>query len=771
MTLSSKFISATAVTSTFDAPIPAPYIRKKVLINEKAAKAQLSVCGLGFYRLFLDGNEITKGHMSPYISNSDNIIDYDVYDLTEKLTVGEHVFGFILGNGMQDCFGGFVWDFEQASFRTSPKLAFCLELTDKDGNVCEIEADESCKCADSPIIFNDLRYGEEYDASKEINGWAELSFDDSGWKNVISVETPKGEKRICLANPILETQRLDPVDIHPDTFTSRFRNDFSMSGYLYDFGVNAAGIPLLKIKGKKGQKIEMLFGEHILPNGHFTVDNLTFNYAHFAHLPFYTQKDTYICKGEGIEEWSPSFTYHGYRYVLVSGITEEQATKDLLQYRVMNTELNEIGNFSCSDPILNKLQKMVRVATLANFYHFPTDCPHREKNGWTADAALSVEHTLLNLTPENNYKEWEAHLCAALNEAGALPGIVPTGGWGFHWGNGPAWDQALLVIPYMLYRYRGDIECAKSALPSLLRYVKYLTTRIDDRGLLEFGLGDWCSPVERFVPSFQYRGPLVVTDSILAMDICEKTAFLFDKTGDKEGAEFCSNVASSLKKAIREHLIDFNTMTAYGLGTCTPGSQTSQAMAIFYGIFTEEERPEAVKVLVRKLKEEKDHIDTGVLGAKVIFHVLSDNGYADYAYKVMTDPVFPSYGEVARRGDTAMPECFMPYDFSNSVPSLNHHFFGDISAWFIKAIAGINLNPDAENIHYVNIAPHFISDLTHAEAFHVAPDGKIEVKWERIGENQITLNLTIPENMTYDLTLSDGWTVKEQNGTVYTVVK
>ena len=217
---------------------------------------------------------------------------------------------------------------------------------------------------------------------------------------------------------------------------------------------------------REGQKIEMLFGEHILPNGQFTVDNLTFNYAHFAHLPFYTQKDTYICKGEGIEEWSPSFTYHGYRYVLVSGITEEQATKDLLQYRVMNTELNEIGNFSCSDPILNKLQKMVRVATLANFYHFPTDCPHREKNGWTADAALSVEHTLLNLTPENNYKEWEAHLCAALNEAGALPGIVPTGGWGFHWGNGPAWDQALLVIPYMLYKYRGDIECAKSALPS-----------------------------------------------------------------------------------------------------------------------------------------------------------------------------------------------------------------------------------------------------------------------------------------------------------------
>jgi alpha-L-rhamnosidase len=323
----------------------------------------------------------------------------------------------------------------------------------------------------------------------------------------------------------------------------------------------------------------------------------------------------------------------------------------------------------------------------------------------------------------------------------------------------------------MLYRYRGDLECAKMALPSLLRYIKYLTTRMDDRGLLEFGLGDWCSPANRFFPVNQYRGPLVVTDSLITMEICERTAFLFDKVGDKENAEFCANIAASIKEAVRKHLINFETMTAYGVGTATPGSQTSQAMAIAYGIFTEEEKPEAVKVLVRKLKEEHDHIDTGVLGARVIFHVLSENGYADYAYKVMTDPVFPSYGEVARRGDTAFPEAFMPLDYSHGVPSLNHHFFGDVSAWFIKAIAGINVNPDANNIHYVKIAPHFIADLTHAEAYHIAPDGKIEVKWERSGENEITLTAVIPENMSFDLELCDGWTVKEKKGNTYIITK
>ena len=771
MTLSNKFISATTAMSTFEAPVPAPHIRKTIVIDKMITKASLSVCGLGFYRLFFDGKEITKGHLSPYVSNSDDIIDYDIYDLTEKMTLGKHVLGFILGNGMQDCFGGFVWNFDVAKFRSAPKLAFCLTLTDENGVCTEIEASEECVTKESATVFNDLRCGEHYDARLEVKGWADVDLDDSDWEKAITVPSPKGEKRICLADPIVETMVLDPVSIKPDTLGSMNKDFIKMSGYLYDFGVNAAGVPVLKIKGKKGQKIEMLFGEYIDPDGHFSVDTVTFFFDNLSNRPPYIQKDVYICSGEGIEEWTPSFTYHGYRYALVSGITEEQATKDLLKYRVMNTDLKEIGNFSCSDPILNKLQGMVRVATLANFYHIPTDCPHREKNGWTADAALSAEHTLLNLTPESNYKEWMYHICTSMSEEGIVPGIIPTGGWGTDGVYGPAWDQVIVMIPYMLYRYRGDLECAKAAMPYILRYIKYIEALVSERGLIEYGFGDWCVPSKRFPPEWLPRGPVSVSGSIITKDICDMAALLFDKLGDKENAKYCRAFSSSLRESVRKHLIDFETMTVLGPRPTSPGSQTSQAMAIYYGIFTEEEKPEAMKVLIRKLKEEKDHLDVGVLGARVIFHVLSDNGYADYAHKIIIDPVFPSYGEIVKRGDTALPEDFLPLDHSDGVSSLNHHFFGDISAWFIKAIAGINLNPNAENIHYVKIAPHFISDLTHAEAFHVAPDGKIEVKWERIGENEISLNLTIPENMTYDLTLSDGWTVKENNGGSYVIVK
>lgn len=211
----------------------------------------------------------------------------------------------------------------------------------------------------------------------------------------------------------------------------------------------------------------------------------------------------YICKGEGEETYTPSFTYHGFQYVLVTGITPEQATSDLLTYVVMNSDLKERGGFTCSDPTVNTLQELTRRSDLANFYYFPTDCPQREKNGWTADAALSSEHLLLNLSPETSYREWMRNICKAMDDRGALPGIVPTGGWGFHWGNGPAWDNVLLYLPYFVYLYRGDKTILEESAASILRYLHYLTTRVNEEGLIKIGLGDWVSagPGQRSVQS------------------------------------------------------------------------------------------------------------------------------------------------------------------------------------------------------------------------------------------------------------------------------
>ena len=747
MKLSRAFISATQEMSTLEKRIPAPYLRKTVTFGENARKVRLSVCGLGFYRFWLNGEELTKGLLSPYISAADDVLDYDVYDLTDRIVPGEAVLGFQLGNGMQNGFGGYVWDFQLATWRSAPKLAICLEITYADGTVTELEADASFRCAPSPVVSDDLRLGECYDARREIPGWNLPGFDDSSWTAAIPVEAPRGEGVVCEAHPIVCCRELKCVAIRPDTELTFDKNDRKIVGYLYDFGENCAGVPQLRISGTPGQKVNMIFGECVREDGSFTVDNLRFIRPEYLDMPLYTQEDEYICKGEGEEVWSPVFTYHGFRYALVWGITPEQATESLLTYRVMNTELADRGGFTCSDEVINKLQNMTRIATLANFYHFPTDCPHREKNGWTGDAVLSAEHTLLNFDAGDNLYEWMRHVRASMEPEGNIPSIVPTAN---HWGNdvNPAWDQVLAHLPYMVYRFTGRKDIVEETLPEIWRYVNQLIAVTDSRGLVSVGLGDWCAP-------YSLRSPVLFTSSVVCMDYCEKAAFLFGLCGREAQAAFCRKLADGYRVAIRKHLIDWNNYTALGCGSPHVGSQTSQAMAIYYNIFTEEEKPAAFRVLLEKIREEKDHLDTGVLGARVIFFVLSQFGQTDLAHKILVDPVAPSYGHWVARGETALCEDLLRYD--QGIASLNHHFWGSISAWFIQCLSGIHFNPKADDIHRADITPHFASALDHASGWHICPDGKIESKWQRNGDGTIDLTLKIPEGIHGELILEKEW--------------
>ncbi len=737
--LSKRFISATKEYSDLYTCVPSPYIRKAFTVKKKISSAVLSVCGLGFYRLWINGSEKTKGHLSPYISNPDKVMDYDLYDLGGILNEGKNALAFQLGNGMQNAFGGYVWDFERAEFRSAPKLACCLHIEYDDGSQEDIESDESFLCHPSPLICDDLRMGEIYDANELIEGWNEVDFDDSSWAPAILAETPKGEQVICRANPITLREELKPISISFGKWIPG-RTRTHHYGYLYDFGVNTAGITHLKIKAKKGQRIVITFGE-ILKDDCFHTDNIAFIRPDFPNYSDYVQQITYIANGEGIEEYEQSFTYHGFRYAFVEGITEEQATEELLTYKVMNTALAERGGFSCSCDKLNRLQEMTRRSTLSNFWHFPNDCPHREKNGWTADAALSAEQTLLNFDPYNNYFEWMRHVRGAMNEQGALPGVVPTCGYGFVWGNGPAWDQVLVELPYMSYRYRGKKEIVEENIDAALRYIHYLETRRDENGLLAIGLGDWCAP-------FGIRSPLIFTDSVMAKSICEKAAFMARLCGRQEDAEYCEDMASEFRKSIRAHLLDLDTGIA--VGDC----QTSQALALYYGIVEGEEIEKAYSALLSFIEREKGHLDTGVIGARVIFHVLSDHGDADLAYKMLVEPTPPSYGYWLEKGYTALAEDL--WTDEQQINSKNHHFWGDISAFFIKDICGIDYNPELSDLSYVKIKPAFIAALDNASAYHDCPRGRIMSEWERKGENVI-LKISVPESMRFDIELPEGY--------------
>lgn len=738
MNFPQQFISASQEYADFGHQVPAPYIRKKFTLKSAPQKAELLITGLGFYRVFLNNTEITKSILAPYISNPDDIIYYDRYDILPFVSQGDNVIGIILGNGMQNAYGGFVWDFDKARWRSAPMTALRMDMVLEDGETFTLESDAAFRAHPSPLLENELRSGECYDARLHIKDWCSPSYSDEAWKPVIRVTPPRGKMRLCQASPIKTYEKRKAVTIIPYE-----------EGYLYDFGVDAAGICELKITGRPGQRIEISYGEWF-HDGILEKKNLMFP-EYDSPYTAKVQDSCYLCRGEGEETYLPSFTYYGFRYAYVRGIEEEQAVPELLTYHIMGGDFQERGRFSCSDAIANELQIMARRATLSNFFWFPTDCPHREKNGWTGDAALSAEHMLMNLGVDDSLREWLRNVEAAQAYDGEFPGIVPTGGWGF--GNGPAWDQVIVEIPFCLLKLRGDLDTAREAAPSIFRYLFYLSGIRNERGLVDTGLGDWC---ETGKSGGGQKAPIEVTDTAICVHLLEEAEFIFQSLHKDTEYQYAAALRTGFKKAFRRYLIDFSTMTV--AGSC----QTSQAMAIHYGLFKKAERPQAFARLLEMIHQNGDHMHGGALGLRVLFHVLSDYGQADLAFHMITRRDYPSYGNWIARGATSLWEDFLPPEAD--AHSQNHHFFGDISSWFIKEIAGIHPNPYLQDPDEILLAPHFIKALAHADGAYQAPSGAISVQWKRITTELIQLQIQISGSLSGLLRLPEGWEFEDGFG-------
>ncbi len=761
MKFSTRFIKASREMCDFDHPVPAPYLRKAFTLAADPTHAEITICGLGFYELFINGQNITKGPLAPYISNPDDVCYYDHYSLDGLLKKGKNAIGILLGNGFRNAFGGFVWDFDKAPCRGVPTVALCLEARDGQ-NTLEIEADETFRTHPSPVLFDDERMGCRYDARKEIPGWSAPDFDDSAWAFAMPEKKPRGIAKLCEAEPIAVTDTLSAVQITyhdemPYCYES-MKNDaaplkdaVAKRAYVYDFGVNGAGVTRLTIKNSvPGQKIIIRHAEDLV-HGEVSVNSTIFLRRDTARQYIeYGQTDVYTCKG-GDETFTPVFKYDGFRYAIVEGLTAEQATPDAVAFLVMNSDLKERADFSCSDPTLNKLQACARRSDLSNFYYFPTDCPHREKNGWTGDASVSSEHMLLNLTAEKSLREWLLNIRLSQRADGALPGIVPTGGWGFAWGNGPAWDSVCVNLPYYIYRFTGDRDVILENAAMMMRYLYYAARRRDERGLIAIGLGDWLDPFEK-----EHGGiasPLSVTDSATIYDISRKAAFLFSQAGLAREADYARAFAGDMRNSFRKHLIDPETKTA--AGDC----QTSQALAIETGLFDECELPLARRRLIEIIHRDGDVNACGMIGLRYIYHALIHAGEADLAYQLITSTSRSCYGYWMAHGATSLWECFPDLE-TGTEGSKNHHFMGDISSLFIQEFAGLKPNPRCDDVNAFEISPHFVKRLNFAEAYYNSPKGKIFVRWDRT-PSAIAIRISAPKETRGRLLLPEGYALAD----------
>ena len=702
-----QFICASEVFNARYRHVPSPLFKKVFNWSGDKSGARLEIAVCGIYRIFLNGKEITKGYFAPYFANPEQVVYVDEYSIGNYLNDENNVLCILLGNGFQNAIDCGIWDFEQASFRSAPK--FSLRVFNAIKEI--FESDESFCWTDSPLLFDDLRCGEIYDANVDFDIF---TANTAGYQSAKLASEPKGCLKKTQAESIHAFESIKPIKI--------LKNE---KGYIYDFGVNTAGIFKLNIEAKKGQKLDFYCAE-ALRDGDLLAETITFidrwdqNYVQ--------QHVSYTCK-EGKQTYAPCFTYFGFRYIRVEGLTAEQATSDLLEATVLHSDIKQCGSFKTDNDVINKIQDCVMRSNFSNLFYIPTDCPHREKNGWTDDAALSSEQMCYNLNVYATLREWLYNIRLSQKENGVLSGIIPTTGWGYDWGNGPISDAVIVEMPYQLYRFSGKKEILEENLSEIEKYIDYAKTKENAEGLFVYGIGDWCEAGSYNEGSMST--PVEVCDSLTVLQILSTATKIYEILGRNDLIEETAKWYQKIKA-------NFRKKYCVEKGWISGKTQTAQAMGLTLGIFDKEEEQLAYDNLLSLIHDNGNVMKVGVAGVKYLFDLLSRNGDVDLAFEMITTEKWPSYGNLVRLGASTLWEMFQhidnlenykPYDCDGLARSLNHHFWGSVSAWFYRELAGINVI----DYNRVEISPKIPASLRFAEATVETSAGKISVSWQKDG--------------------------------------
>lgn len=706
-----KWICSALGATDIDKAISAPLFRKSFIIEKKVVKATAYICGLGYQELYINGSKIGEDVLAPAFTRYDKTVLYNTYDISNCFVNGENVIGVILGNGWYNTFTKDAWDYRQAPWRHHPKLIFQAQVILEDGEELILGTNETWKVSKGPIVFDGLRNGEYYDARLEVKDWNKPGFDDSIWPAAHISKGPGGILQSFQMTPIRVTGTIKPVAL----------KEVAKDVWVYDLGQNISGWAQLRVSGPCGTEVVLRYAEQLNEDGSINTSEID----KFVYSGEY-QTDKYTLKGEGQEIWEPRFTYHGFRYIEVTGFPGNP-TLDNICGCVVHTAFDSSGEFECSNALLNKIQNCARWSTLTNYHGMPTDCPQREKNGWTGDALLSAEQVLLNFNPMTAYTKWMRDFKAVQRLNGQLPGVVPTGGWGFNWGSGPAWDSAMVLIPWYMYVYNADSSILNEMYENMKQYVDFMTS-MSSEYLVDFGLGDWCPPIGG--PD-AYKCPTVITDTAyyyVDAEVVSKVARILGKAGDSEKYE---KLARNIRNAFRLNFLDTES------GIVKSNCQTALSCALYQGLVNDEEKQRVLEKLIEQVEEQDRHIDCGILGTKYMLHTLTDLGRADLAYAIATQTTFPSWGNWIMKGATTLWETW------DGKASRNHHMFSDISAWFYKGLAGINPDVEKPGFRHFIIKPNPVGDLTWVKAWHESIYGRIVCNW-RVEHEEFRLELEIP---------------------------
>ena len=701
---------------------PAPYFRQTFEVSKKIKSARAYIAVAGLYELYINGEKIGNHRMDPMYTRFDRRTLYVTYDVTAQAQSGKNAVGVLLGNGWYNHQSTAVWYFDKAPWRQRP--AFCLDLriTYEDGTVETITSNEKWKTSTGPLIFNSIYTAEHYDARLEQPGWNTPSFDDNKWKGAFARQAPSQN---------IVAQALRPIRAIEEIPSKSIRQ-FNDTDYVFDIGRNISGVSRFTASGPAGTVIKLKHAERLYKDGHADLSNIDIHYRPTDDKdPF--QVDIFILSGKGEESFMPRFNYKGFQYVEVTSDKPLTLKKENLTGFFMHSDVPPIGNISSSNPTIDKIWQATNNSYLSNFFGYPTDCPQREKNGWTGDAHIASETGLYSFDGITIYEKWLADHRDEQQPNGVLPSIIPSDGWGYEWGNGPDWTSTVAIIPWNIYLFYGDSKLLSDGYEAIKLYVNHID-ELYPTGLTTWGLGDWVpvkskSPVELTSSAYYF-----VDASILA-----KAAKILGKKSDE--VKYTA-LAAKIKDAINAKYLDKSS------GIYNKGIQTELSVPLCWGIVPDDLKSKVATNLAKRVEADNFHLDVGILGAKAILNALSDNGYADVAYKIAAQETFPSWGWWIVNNATTLYE---NWDIQAKADiSLNHIMFGEIGAWLYKGLGGIK--PDEKNPGFKNIllAPHFVEGLDKFEATHDGPYGKIISSWKKKAGG-VTYSVTIPANSTADI--------------------
>ncbi len=694
---------------------PAPYLRKSFNVASPIVKARAYVSALGLYKLYVDGKSVTHDIFRPGWTDYSKRVQYETYDVTSWLKQGHHAIGVVLGNGWY-C-GRVGWTLGQNYGEQALGLVQ-LELTHKDGKVERIASDASWKVGTGAILADDLLDGETFDARQDPYGWSTAAFNDAKWSAPLVKPLTKIALNAQQSPSVQNLQELKPISIRGD----------GKGSYVFDLGQNMVGWARLKVSGPAGTTVRIKFAEILNPDKSIYTTNLRSAKA----------TDTYTLKGKGVEVYEPSFTFHGFRYVELSGFPGKP-TKDAVTGVVVGSNSPRVGSFQCSNAMVNQLASNIFWGERGNYLEAPTDCPQRdERLGWMGDAQIFVRTATFNNDIAAFMTKWTRDMEDAQSPKGGYSDVSPRVG---DWSDGaPAWGDAGVIVPWTIYQAYGDKRLLARHYDSMARWNNYIDKPNPDHIWIQNSnnnFGDWLN-----VGDDTPRPVLATMFFAHSVELLAKTAKVLNKKADYLKY---TQLFNQIKSA-------FNARFVSKDGTIEGNTQSAYIISMWFNLLPEDKRKIAEQKLANLIVvKKKNHLSTGFLGVGYICPTLTSIGRNDIAYKLLLNDTYPSWGYSIRQGATTIWERWDGWRHDKGfqdpgMNSFNHYSMGSVGEWMYSRVAGIDWDTEDPGYRHIIMRPTIGGGLTWAKASLNSIRGTIKSEWHRLPNGVLTLDITVPAN-------------------------